>query len=253
MKVPIGLQVWPVQKEFVADVPGTLQAIAKMGYDGVELCYYWPQVWDHADDIRKVCDGEGLKVVGSHVRYPDMQGDTLKRLIEFSQAVGQRNIIVATLPEEILLSRAKLLETAAWFNWMTTLLRAEGLRLGYHNHAKEFVPVEGGDMPWDLLIGLTVPDMIMQEDIGHVVRGNADPFVYLERYPGRAKLVHIRGFSATDPNVLVGEGDLDWQRLFKVCEGVGGTEWYIVEQSATTLSPMETAQRCLENWRKMGK
>jgi len=60
-KKPIALQMWPIREEFGEDMPGTLKAVAKMGYDGVELCRWFASElfdkWDAAD-IRKA--GEGV-------------------------------------------------------------------------------------------------------------------------------------------------------------------------------------------------
>ena len=79
------------------------------------------------------------------------------------------------------------------------------------------------------------------------------PLPFLKKYPGRAVTVHVKEYSASNPKALVGEGDINWEELFEVCETVGGTEWYIVEQEQYPYSPLESIDRCLQNMRKMGK
>jgi sugar phosphate isomerase/epimerase len=51
--------------------------------------------------------------------------------------------------------------------------------------------------------------------------------------------------------VLLGEGIGPWKRLFDVAEAKGGVEYYLVEQEGSRFSPLETAQRCLETFRKL--
>jgi sugar phosphate isomerase/epimerase len=51
----------------------------------------------------------------------------------------------------------------------------------------------------------------------------------------------------------VGEGDVDWEQVFRLCESVGGTEWYIVEQKGYNTEPLESVRKCLKNLRRMGK
>jgi sugar phosphate isomerase/epimerase len=65
--------------------------------------------------------------------------------------------------------------------------------------------------------------------------------------------VHLKEYSATNPEALIGEGDVDWQQVFELCESVGGTEWYIVEQESYPYPPLECVERCLQALKEMGK
>ena len=58
-----------------------------------------------------------------------------------------------------------------------------------------------------------------------------DPVAYLNKYPGRASSVHVKPSAKNKRGGLVGDSDdtLNWPEIFKSCESVGGTEWYIVE------------------------
>jgi sugar phosphate isomerase/epimerase len=51
----------------------------------------------------------------------------------------------------------------------------------------------------------------------------------------------------------IGEGEVDWPEIFDLCETIGSTEWYIVEQESYAFPPLECVDRCLQNLRKMGK
>jgi len=61
--IPMGLQLYSVRSECARDLPGTLKAVAKMGYDGVEFAGYYGY---SAQDIRKLLDDFGLKCCGTH-------------------------------------------------------------------------------------------------------------------------------------------------------------------------------------------
>ncbi len=65
--------------------------------------------------------------------------------------------------------------------------------------------------------------------------------------------VHLKEYSAADENALIGEGDVPWAEVFRLCERVGGTQWYIVEQEKYPYEPLECARRCLEALKAMGK
>ncbi|GMV81644.1 MAG: hypothetical protein AMXMBFR7_28280 [Planctomycetota bacterium] len=44
---------------------------------------------------------------------------------------------------------------------------------------------------------------------------------------------------------------MDWQKCFTLCETIGATEWYIVEQESYALPPMDCIDKCLQNLKKM--
>ena len=50
---------------------------------------------------------------------------------------------------------------------------------------------------------------------------------------------------------MFGEGDSPWTRIFEAAEATGGVEYYLIEQEGSRFPEMETAERCLETWRKM--
>jgi sugar phosphate isomerase/epimerase len=93
----------------------------------------------------------------------------------------------------------------------------------------------------------------MQLDTGNALHGGADPVPFVEKYPGRATTVHLKEMSKTNDKALIGEGDVRWDDIFRVCETIGGTEWYIVEQESYAYPPMECVERCLKILKEMGK
>ena len=248
-KIPIALQLYSVREDCTRDLPGTLEAVAKMGYEGVEFAGYYER---DAKELRTLCDDMGLKVISTHIGLDTLLGDELKRTIEFHQILGNRFLIVPGLAESRRNSRAAWLDTAKVFNEIAELLEPEGMRTGYHNHSIEFTPM-GGELPWDTFFGNTRPDVVMQVDLGNALHGGADPVPFLERYPGRATLVHLKEYSSTNEKALIGEGEVRWNDVFALCESTGGTEWYIVEQESYAFPPIECVDCCLQNLRKMGK
>jgi sugar phosphate isomerase/epimerase len=247
--LPIALQLYSVRKDCEQDLPGTLQAVARMGYDGVEFAGYYGRT---APELRAMLDDLGLKCCGTHTGLNTILGDELERTIEFNKVLDNPYLIVPGLPAERRDSRAAWLETARIFSEASSRARPLGAWVGYHNHAIEFQPMDG-ELPWDTFFANTPKDVVMQVDIGNALHGGGDPVPYIERYPGRALTVHLKEHSATNDKALIGEGDVDWQQVFTLCESVGGTKWYIVEQESYAYPPLECVDRCLQNLRAMGK
>ncbi len=247
--IPVGLQLYSIREDCARDLPRTLEAVAQMGYAGVEFAGYYGYA---ASELRRLLDGVGLKCCGTHIGLDTLLGDELLRTVEFNQVLGNEYLIVPGLAEERRSSRAAWRDTAQVFNEIAERLQPYGMRTGYHNHWVEFQPMDG-ELPWDTFFGNTGHDVIMQLDIGNALHGGGDPIPYIARYPGRAITVHLKEHSATDPTALIGEGDVPWQRVFDLCEREGQIEWYIVEQESYKYPPLEVVARCLDQLRGMGK
>jgi sugar phosphate isomerase/epimerase len=248
-KIPIGLQLNSVRKDCEQDLPAVLQAVAKMGYEGVEFAGYYGR---SAEELRKMLDDLGLKCCGTHTGLNTILGDELPRTIAFNQTLGNKYLIVPGLPEERRNSPAAWRETARLMNEAAERSARDGMLVGYHNHHIEFVPMQG-ELPWDIFFGSTKPEVVMQFDTGNALHGGAETAPFLKRYPNRAKTVHLKEYSKTNDKALIGEGDVPWPEIFQLCETVGGTEWYIVEQESYAYPPLECVDRCLQKLREMGK
>lgn len=248
-RIPIALQLYSVRDDCAGDLSLTLQAVAQMGYEGVEFAGYYDRT---AEELRGMCDDLGLKVAGTHTGVNTLLGDELAKTVEFNQILGNPYLIVPGLPAEYQGSRQAWRDTAELFNGIAEKIADQGMSTGYHNHTGEFTSMDG-EVPWDIFGSNTRDDVVLQIDIGHTLRAGSDPVSFIERYPGRSKLVHIKEYSSTNGEALIGEGEIPWDAVFNACETVGGTEWYIVEQESYPYPPIECAERCIDALRKMGK
>lgn len=248
-RIPLALQLYSVRKDCENDLPGTLEAVAKMGYEGVEFAGYYGR---DAATLRALLHDLGLKVAGSHIGLDTLLGDRLEETVEFNRVLGNRFLIVPGLAESRRSSRAAWQETARLMNEIAARVKPHGMKTGYHNHHIEFQPMDG-ELPWDTFFGNTDKDVVMQFDTGNALHGGADTPPFLQRYPGRALTVHLKEYSKTNDKALIGEGDVPWNTVFDLCETIGGTEWYIVEQESYAFPPLECVDRCLQNLKAMGK
>ena len=75
-KIPIAVQLFSVRHACKENFAGTLAAVAKMGYDGVEFAGYYDTP---AGELRKMLDDLGLRAAGTHIQLATMEGDELAR------------------------------------------------------------------------------------------------------------------------------------------------------------------------------
>ncbi|MHC5057757.1 MAG: sugar phosphate isomerase/epimerase family protein [Planctomycetota bacterium] len=247
--LPMALQLYSVRYNCETDLEGVLERVARMGYVGVEFAGYYGR---SAEALKTLLDRYGLAVAGTHIRIDALLGEEFQKTVEFNKTIGNRFLIVPGLPEEYRNSADAWRRTADVFNFIAERAAAVDMRVGYHNHTVEFQPMDG-ELPWDIFFSRAKPEVVMQLDTGNALHGGADPVPFVERYPGRATTVHLKEHSATNDKALIGEGDVRWDDIFRLCETVGGTEWYIVEQESYAFPPMECVAKCREALRGMGK
>jgi sugar phosphate isomerase/epimerase len=188
---PVGLQLYSVREDCKRDLPGTIAAVGKMGYKGVEFAGYYDY---KAEQLRKMLDDNGLKCCGTHTAMDTLLGDNLPKTIEFNKTLGNKYLIVPGLPEEYRESHQAWLDTAKLFNELVEKVKPHGMLVGYHNHSVEFTAMDG-ELPWDTFYGNTKKEVIMQLDVGNAIHGGVDPLPYLYKYPERAITVHVKEFS----------------------------------------------------------
>jgi len=256
-RVPIGLELYSVRHDLDKDVYGVLKAVAKMGYEGVEFA---GPPKHSARVLRAILDEVGLVCCGWHTPFALVQDDKLAETVAFNKIVGNRYIIIPGLPGNVTGSRANWRKVADFFNRLTDKLAPHDMVTGYHNHHTEFTPLEG-EKPWDTFFGNTDKKVIMQLDTGNAYYGNGDCVEILKTYPGRAGTVHLKPYSKSagkaDPRhgfrPIIGEDELAWGEIFRLCETTGDTYWYIVEYESDAFPPLEAVERCLKALKAMGK
>jgi sugar phosphate isomerase/epimerase len=249
-RIPIGLQLYSVRKQCEKDLPGVLKAVAAMGYEGVEFAGYYDRT---ADELKKMLDANGLKCCGTHLRAQlkplfDGKYDDFDKEVEFNQVMGNPYLLFPGMPEEMRSSVDACKKTAALLDELAERVKKVDAYVGYHAHGGDFVKI-GDTTQWDLLFENSSDRVIMQMDIGNCIGGGGDPYATLKKFPGRSLTVHLKEYGGDAP---VGEGKVDWKKVFEICESVGGTKWYIVEHESGD-DPLGSVDACLKNLRKMGK
>ncbi len=248
-KIPVALQLYSVRNECAKDLVGTVMAVGKMGYRGVEFAGYYGR---DAKALRKLLDEAGLKCCGTHIALETLLGDNLPKTIEFNKILGNQFLIVPSLPEKRRKSRQAWEETADIFSELADKVKPYGMRVGYHNHNVEFTPIDG-EIPWDIFFNRAKKEVVIQFDTGNGVDVGGHPMLFLKKHPGRVASIHVKPYSISKPNALLGEDELPWKEIFKVCETIGGTEWYIIEYESDAYPPLVSVEKSLEVMRRWGK
>ena len=246
-KIPVGLQLYSLRKECAKDLPGMITAVAKIGFRGVEFAGYHNRT---AKDLRKLLDDHGLVCCGTHTALKTLLPDEWQATVEFNQTLGNKFLIVPSLPHDRVATAQACRDTAKLCGELAAKGKACGMRVGYHAHGGDFKKIDGETI-WDLFFGNTGPDVVMQLDTGNCLVGGGDPVAMLKKYPGRATTIHLKEHGGQKA-AAIGEGVVPWVDVFNLCETIGGTEWYIVEHEVGS-DPLKSLTACFDFLKKQGK
>jgi sugar phosphate isomerase/epimerase len=249
-KIPIGIQMYSVRDDEKRDLMGTLKGLREMGYECVE---FWAPYFDwtaaRAKEVRKHLDDLGLRCYSNHTATKHFADEHLPHVIELNHILGSRYVIMAHAgPQKDLDGWRRTAEVLAK---TAPKFKQANLGCGYHNWDVDFRPVDG-TRPIDILTGDTPKEVAFQLDVATCLAAGADPLAFIKANAGRIRTYHLKDWS-DDPQkkyrVLLGEGIGRWKELLEVAETVGGVEHYLIEQEGSRFSQMETAKRCLDNFK----
>ncbi len=255
----VGLQLYTVRDLMKDDFDGTIAKVAAIGYKEVEFAGYFGRT---GQQVRAVCDKNGLSPVATHVQYDELD-DKFPSVIETSKAIGLKYIVCPWIPEDLRKSPDIWKQAAAKFNHCGEQSKKAGMQFAYHNHWFEFLPVDG-KLPYDELLKECDSNLVkMEMDLCWITAAGGDPLKYFNEYPGRFPLVHVKDLK-TLPHITaggaqnygdtvdlteVGSGIIDWKRIFAQSDKAG-IKHYIVEHDHPK-QPIESIKGSYEYLNKL--
>lgn len=224
----VGIQLYTVRKEMLADPAGTLRQLAAIGFKELESArsekgnYYGLA----PKEIKKITGDLGMRLRSGHIHVDkDWQ-----RSIEQATETGQEYLISAVLP-----SQGQTVDhykaSAEAFNKLGEECKKAGLSFGYHNHDSEFETVDEKVL-YDVLLQNSDPRLVtMEMDLGWVVAAGKDPFQYFDRYPGRFHLWHLKDMDrARRQSTEFGKGQVDIKKLLQHAKQSGMKHFFLEQE-----------------------
>lgn len=119
-----------------------------------------------------------------------------------------------------------------------------GLRLGYHNHAIEFLPYRDGKTVLEQIFEATDPAHLVAElDTYWIQYGGGSCVGWCRRLASRLPFIHLKDYRMTPANVPefaeLGRGNLGIAEIVREAEAAG-CEWFIVEQDTCRGDPFDS-------------
>lgn len=274
--LPIGIQLYVVNADLGKDAAATIKKLSEIGYKEVETAGFGSA--GSAAALRKIFDDNGIKCPSAHLQF-DLKN--LNKAFDDAHTLGC-TYATTSVPKQILMQTSMPDMTSmsqedrrAWmaknmrgmlspltpeeFTQMAEVLnkvgaaaKQSGLRFAVHNHTMEFAE-DNGKPGYDYLLSHTDKDLVYYEiDCGWITVAGHKPSEFIDRYPGRIKMLHIKDFvsidkgAATGPNAPkgaeIGTGVVNYKEIFATVKGKK-IEHIFVEQEGpySRMPPIEAA------------
>ncbi len=256
----VGLQLYTMGGTIDDDVSGTLKKIADIGYKDLESAFsvkgsFYGMT---SKQFAAMTKDMGMSWLSHHVggapfkmpaggfkvppgmdttrlhqlrSMPPMKNlkDNYQQIVDEVAEGGLKYLVCASIP---LSTSAEISESIEILNKSGEAAKKAGVQLCYHNHTHEFENVDG-KIPYDQLL-LIDPDLLKMElDLGWATVAGADPVLLFKQHPGRFPLWHVKDINAQKAPTEVGNGTIDFKRIFAASKE-SGMKYFFVEQDGAT-------------------
>ncbi len=231
-----GIQLFTIPKWCSDDFQGTLRKLSEWGYRELELfgpySFSDPATRDswkglaeqmgipntgfygmEVMDLKNLVTDLGMSVPSVHLDLVTMRNAIHPAMEEFSR-LGVRYAAIPALMGQPLGTLDDYKRFAEEFNGFGRQMKEHGITFVYHNHGYEHA-IKDGRVPLEVLIEETDPELVKFElDIFWMQAAGADPVAFMDKYPGRFKLMHVK--DAAEPVRFSGDGSTpdQWMAIF---------------------------------------
>lgn len=249
----IGIQLFTVRDEMAKDPIYTLKQLKQMGYDHIECAGYADgKFYDFLpEEFSGILNDIGLKMCSSHV-FVELDGDIIdswQKSCETSAKAGLKYVVNPWLFEHHRSSIDSYKYLASLYNQLGEIADNYNLKFCHHNHDFELLPIDN-IVPFDILLNETQPNLVNFElDFYWMQKAGADIFKYFDDYKGRFPLFHIKDMDATEEGDFteVGNGIIDWNKIFKYREKAGMTHFYVEQDNCKRSSVYDCVEISYNN------
>jgi sugar phosphate isomerase/epimerase len=221
-----------------------IQRLKAIGYRAVELI---PSETVSDEEIAKICGEAGVKIASAHVPG-QLLIERPEEIVRKMQVLGADLAVYAYPAGVDLGSRPEVERLADGLERCVQVLRQAGVTLAYHNHAMEFLRLDG-ELVFDL-IRTKAPGLAFELDGYWVQYAGMSPERWVQELGSKLVSLHLKDFGVAskhgEPPFMteVGQGNLDFRTLVSAAERQG-CRWFIVEQDITPGDPFDSLERSL--------
>lgn len=233
MEKIIGAQYYTIRDfcQTLDDFDLSCKKVSEMGYTRVQLSGIGNF---SGEEIKPILDKYGLAVSCTH-RNPQNYLDDLEGEIKFHKTIGCKVCGIGAMPgfnSEI----ETLVNFGKSFTEVCEKLKENDLIFAYHNHAFEFMKIDGR-FAYDILLENVKSDNFkLILDVYWLAYAGINPAKFIREHKDNIACIHFKDLAVLEGSKItfseVGFGNLDWNDIISACEECN-IEHILVEQDSS--------------------
>lgn len=250
----IGLELYSLRKQFEKDPVQALALIQRWGITELEGGSTYGM---SMEEFKAQLSNHQLHMVAIGADYQELSQD-LTPLIEKARAFGARYVVCFWIPHQSPFTFEHARNAVEVFNKAGATLTKAGLTFAYHPHGYEFGAWEKGTLMDYIISGTDKKSVSYEMDVYWVKQAGQSPVAWLERYPDRFSLLHLKdrlkgtadttnGQADEETNVTLGQGDVDIAAIMKVAGRIGVKHYFIEDESSKVVEQVPLSLEYLRN------
>lgn len=237
-----GLQMYSLRDTTGEDLKGALKKVSEIGYKGVEFAGFFGHP---AEEVKAWLEEFGLHITGTHTGYDLLRKD-FDATVAYHKAIGCDTLIVPGAD----ISNAKAVdELVENMNKWQPLLEKEGISLQYHNHHREFLPNDDGQIPIDELYNRT--NIKFEIDTYWAFVAKRDPIEVITRMKDRMTHIHLKDGNGGYTGFSLGMGTAPVKAVWERAKKLG--LYMVVESEGCDPDGVSEVTRCFRYLESLGE
>ncbi|SFC06892.1 Sugar phosphate isomerase/epimerase [Algibacter lectus] len=237
----IGIQLVSVHDDMLKNPEKTLIQLGRMGYSYVETFVYREGgFYGYTPEAFKaVVKKAGMRFLGSMTFFdPADKNDDVaikfwwNKAIQDHKKAGVEYLSTSNIKIKSIKTIKELQDYCNYYNKIGKLCKDNDLKFIFHNHADEFLMVEGIRV-YDYFLQNTNPEYVFfQSDIYWMHVAGVNPVHYFETYPNRFISWHVKDYKE-----LGESGKIDFEDIFKY-QKISGVQYILSEVEDYSFPPL---------------
>ena len=236
---PLSVQLYTVREALEADLVGTIDRLASIGFTQVEPYNFAANTKALSAALKR----NGMSAPSGHA--PLLDGDR-DLIFEAARTLGIGTVIDPMVHPERWTTEEAVVQTAEALGDVAALGAEYGITVGYHNHWWEVETDFGGRTGLEVLAGALDPAVVLEVDTYWVAVGGHNPAELLGKLGDRVRFIHIKDGAVDKDNksqVAVGAGRMD---IPAVLTAAASVEAAVVELDDSTGDLFEALDASLQ-------
>lgn len=203
-------------------------------------------------DIRKSCDKYNMTIACTHRPYNELKNKT-EECIDFHKKIGCHIAGLGAIPNwDAVYTRQQIMNIIAELNEIYDRFNKDGIEFCYHNHAIEFIKIDGKFI-MDYMLEYGKFNFII--DVYWLAVSGINPGKFIREHKDRISIIHFKDLKIKNNAPAyceVMEGNLDWDDIIEAAFE-SNAEFAVVEQDiCESGKPFESLKISYDNLVKKG-